>query len=232
MAGEKRPATVIAGRGEHAAMSTSPRTTLSAALALLGLGACAVAPPTGPTLVATPPQGKDLARFQQEDFGCRSYASAQIGGGSPAQAANQSAVGSAAIGTALGAAAGALLGAAGGSAGTGAAIGAGSGLLLGSAVGANNAQASAGGLQGAYDTAYAQCMASNGNTVQAPPPAVVAAAPAYPGPYTAWPYGYYAPAYPAPSVSLGFGFGTGWGHRPWGYRPWGYYGPGWRRGYW
>ena len=199
----------------------SSRILLSLA-ALTGLAACTVTPPSGPMVLAMPPQGKDLGRFQQEDIACRNYASAQIGGGSPTQAANQSAIGSAAVGTALGAAAGALIGSAGAAAGTGAAIGAGTGLLAGSAIGANNAQASGVAMQQAYDTAYAQCMASNGNTVQAgvaPPPA---AATGYAVPYAPPYYGYAAPAYPTPyyygpSVSLGFGVSRGWG---WGHRHW------------
>ncbi|HYZ32977.1 MAG TPA: hypothetical protein VE684_11935, partial [Crenalkalicoccus sp.] len=65
--------------------------TLLALAASLGLGACTVVPPvTGPTVLATPPEGKDLARFQQEDANCRTYATAQTGGLSPQQAANQS----------------------------------------------------------------------------------------------------------------------------------------------
>lgn len=43
------------------------------------LAACAVAPPTGPSVMALPSQGKNLAVFQQEDGHCRSYASARIG---------------------------------------------------------------------------------------------------------------------------------------------------------
>jgi hypothetical protein len=63
-------------------------------LGILALKACAVAPPSGPAVVALPPEGKDLARFQQEDTGCRGYAQQQIGYGSPQQAASQNAVGS------------------------------------------------------------------------------------------------------------------------------------------
>ena len=70
-------------------------------------------PPTGPTVLAVPPEGKALAQFQQEEANCRNYAFNQIGI-SPAEGANRSAAGSAVAGTALGAAAGALLGAAGG----------------------------------------------------------------------------------------------------------------------
>jgi hypothetical protein len=112
-------------------------------LGVLGLTACAVSPPTVPAVLALPPEGKDLARFQQEDTGCRGYAQHQIGYGSPQQAANQNALGSAAAGTVVGASAGAAIGAAAGAAGTGAAVGAGAGLLAGAAVGASNASASA-----------------------------------------------------------------------------------------
>jgi hypothetical protein len=200
-------------------------TPVRAALALLvplSLGACTVAPPTGPSVLALPAKGKDLATFQAEDYNCRNYAQAQLGGNTPANASSQSAVGSAAIGTALGAGAGALLGSAGGAMGAGAAIGAGAGLLAGSAVGAGNAQASGGNLQQRYDMAYTQCIASTGNSVQAAPAPAVASygvpaypypAPtyAYPYPYAAYPYPYYGP-----SVSLGFyrGYG-GWHGRRW-----------------
>ena len=194
------------------------RPALATLLGGILLAGCAVRPPTGPTVLAIPPEGKNLAQFQQEEANCRNYAFNQIGI-SPAQGANQSVAGSAVVGTALGTAAGALLGAAGGSPGTGAAIGAGTGLLAGSAVGANNAQTSGYSLQARYDQSYAQCLASTGNQVQT--------ATAYASPYGA-PYGYY-PAYPAypyyggyygpgffgPSVGLGLGFGVGsFGYRP------------------
>jgi hypothetical protein len=158
--------------------------------AVLALGACAVAPPTGPSVVAMPPQGKSFEQFQVEDFGCRQAATAMIGGpAAQSQAAAQSAVGSAAVGTALGAAAGALIGSASGAAGTGAAIGAGAGLLTGSAVGASNAAYSAGSLQQRYDITYAQCMVARGNTVQQMPYA-------YAAPYPAYGYrAYYGPGY-------------------------------------
>ena len=176
---------------------------------VLALGACAVAPPSGPTVMALPGQGKNFQAFQQDDYGCRQYASMQTGGASPAQAATNSAVGSAVVGTALGAAAGAALGSVGGAVGAGAAIGGATGLLAGSAIGANNAQASAGGLQARYDTAYTQCMYAHGNTVQS--------APGYAGGYPGYgypAYGYPAPYYPyayGPSVSIGIGGGWGWG---------------------
>jgi hypothetical protein len=159
----------------------------------LARGACAVAPPMGPDVLALPQEGKDLARFQQEDGACRQYASAQIGYGSPAQAASQSAVGSAAVGTA---------------------VGTGTGLLFGSAIGSNNAHASAAGLQQRYDIAYAQCMTASGNRLQAFPTAGPYYAPYY-GAY-GYPYAYpayYGPGF-GPSVSLGFfgRFGRGFHH--------------------
>ncbi len=188
------------------------------AIALLAgsvaLSACVVEPPTGPEVVAMPGQGKSLPQFQNEDYTCRDYAARQIGYASPAHAANQSALGSAAIGTVLGAAAGAALGAASGSAGTGAAIGAGSGLLLGSMVGAGNANASSQGLQQRYDVAYAQCMTTQGNQIQAPPPPPP---PVYvvdptPPPYYYYPQPYYGPP---PGVIFEGHFGHGGGHRGW-----------------
>ena len=176
----------------------------------LVLTACAVAPPTGPSIAAMPAQGKSLAQFQQDDMACRQYASQQLGM-SPAQAAQQSAVNSAAVGTLLGAAAGAALGAAAGNPGAGAAIGAGSGLLVGSAAGASAAQVSGATMQQRYDTGYAQCMYTKGNSVPMttagpagyPPPAY----PAYPPP------AYYpAPAYYGPAY---VGVGVDWGWHRW-----------------
>src|SRR5260221_12858614 len=111
---------------------------LELSIALVGplaLGACAVAPPTGPSVMVLPAKGKSFADFQEDDAVCRQYASQQIGYGAPAQAANYSAVSSAVVGTALGAAAGALLGAAAGNAGLGAAARAGGGLLFWGAAG-------------------------------------------------------------------------------------------------
>lgn len=174
--------------------------SLTALAGVLVVAACTVPPPSGPRVLMLPPQGKSMAQFQHEDMSCRQYASQMIGNASPQQAANQAAIGSAAIGTGLGAVAGALIGSTAGHAGTGAAIGAGSGLLLGSAVGAGNARASAGSLQQRYDNSYTQCMVANGNhapappppptvVYQAPPPAVVYAPPPpppayyYPAPY-------------------------------------------------
>jgi len=169
---------------------------------VLALGACAVAPPSGPAVVAMPPQGKTFEQFQGEDNYCRSVAAQSSGGGAAAQQATNNEVGTAVAGTALGAAAGALIGSASGHVGAGAAIGAGAGLLAGSAVGANGAQYSAAGMQRSYDITYAQCMASKGNAFQGggPPPGYVAGPPvAYvePGVVVGYPYRpyYYGPRY-------------------------------------
>ena len=182
--------------------------------ATLGVAACAAIPPTGPSILALPSQGKDFATFQREDSYCQSVAAQQSGIAAGPQTANNAAVGSAAIGTLGGAAAGALLGAAAGNAGAGAAIGAGAGLVGGSAVGANNASATTSGLQQRFDAVYAQCNASYGNTIQ-PPTRIVTV----PGPFYAAPPPFYGPYFGPPAVSLGFGFGPRFGYgRPWGHR--------------
>ena len=192
----------------------------------LVVGGCAVVPPSGPTVMALPGQGKTLAAFQQDDYTCRGYAQQQTGI-IPAQAAGNAAVGSAIVGTALGAAAGAAIGAAAGNPGAGAAIGAATGLVGGTAVGANNAAATQAGVQQRYDIAYTQCMYAHGNSVQSPPPAYAGygypAYGGYPYAYPAYGYGYYGP-----SFAIGFGGGGGWGgwggwHGGWG----GWHGGGW-----
>ncbi len=183
----------------------------------VGLAACAVQPPPGPSFAAMPGPGKTYDQFQADNGRCQQIAQQASGPVSPGQAATQSAVGSAAVGTVLGAATGALIGAAAGNAGAGAAIGAGAGLIGGSAVGAGNAQASAAGIQRAYDIAYAQCMSAAGERVpdltggEAPPPEGVA--------YPAYGYGYPGPYYDyyGPPVAVGIGWGGGyWGHGYWG----------------
>jgi hypothetical protein len=213
------------------------RVAASLALAAtVGLTACAVAPPSGPSFAAMPGPGKTYQQFQADDFHCRQVASAANGNVSPGQAATQSGLASAAVGTGIGAAAGALLGAAAGSAGAGAAIGAGAGLLGGSLIGAGSAQASAAGMQQNYDVTYAQCMAAAGESVPNPnaPPSGGYGGYPYPGAAPAYGYGYAPPvAYAAPVVvappvfGLGIGFGGGWGG--WGGGWGGRWGGGWRR---
>ena len=55
-----------------------PKSAVAILSGTLAVAACAVAPPTSPTVTALPPRGKTLAAFQQEDAGCRGYASAAI----------------------------------------------------------------------------------------------------------------------------------------------------------
>jgi hypothetical protein len=140
-------------------------TSIAILAAALALSACAIAPPSGPSVMALPAEGKSFEQFQQDDAVCQQYASARIGNGSPQQAANESGVSSAAIGTLVGAAAGALIGAAAGDPAAGAAIGGGGGLLFGSAAGVSNAYASGAALQQRYDMAYTQCMVGKGESV-------------------------------------------------------------------
>ena len=167
---------------------------------LLALGACAVAPPSGPRVMALPGAGKDFATFQQEDAICRQFASGQSGGGASAQAATNNAVGTAVAGTAVGAGIGAALGSLSGQMGAGAAIGGAAGALIGGSAGANSAQYSAAELQQRYDTSYTQCMYAHGDSVQSPPGGYAAGGPG--------PYPYYGPTYfGGPAVVVG----TGWG---------------------
>ncbi|WP_424810662.1 glycine zipper family protein [Roseococcus sp. YIM B11640] len=193
------------------------KNAITLAAAALSLAACATYPPSGPSIVALPGQGKDYAQFQREDGYCQQQAGIGTGYVDP-QAGTNAAVGSAVVGTALGAATGALIGAAAGNAGVGAAIGAGTGLAAGSVYGANAAAGTQYGAQGRFDTIYAQCMTAYGNTVQ--PMAV--AAPAVP--YYGSPYYAAAPVYPVPVPvpypayrpyyrGWGWGYGGYWGRR-------------------
>jgi hypothetical protein len=201
---------------------------LFGALALYG---CAVGPPTGPTVMALPGQGKSIADFQQDDLTCRQYASQQTAGASPNAATNESLAGGAPAGALLGAAPGAAIGAATGGAATGAAIGAESGLLVGGAAGSEAANLSSAGLQRRHDISYMQCMAAKGESV----PSASGLASAYPYDYgyryyaypryQYWRYGYPYPGYqhwrydfpyyngPGFSGGLFFGFGGHYHHR-------------------
>src|SRR5262249_59125493 len=133
-------------------------------IVLLGVGvlsACAVIP-TGPNVMVLPAPGKPFEVFQADDAVCRQYARAQLGL-EPAEAANQSAVTSGAVGTVLGAAAGALIGAGTGNPAAGAAIGAGSGLVLGGASGLGAISASARTSPSPYSMAHFQCTEATWN---------------------------------------------------------------------
>lgn len=133
------------------------RLLVIAPLALLG--ACTVMP-TGPSIMALPGTGKSFDQFRLDDYQCREYANAQIGGATAQQAATQSGVTSAAVGTLIGAAAGAAIGGR-----EGAATGAGVGLATGALAGTGTAQQSGYDLQWRYDMGYAQCMYAKGNRV-------------------------------------------------------------------
>jgi outer membrane lipoprotein SlyB len=140
-----------------------------------------------------PGKGKSYEAFQRDDQYCQSSAQQAIGYQSPGEAANQAALGSAAVGTALGALAGAAIGSVAGHVGTGAALGAGTGLVAGSAVGTGNARAAGGSLQVRYDTVYAQCMTAKGNRVAGPPVAEPV-------------YGYPPPDYWGPGYYYAYGW--------------------------
>jgi hypothetical protein len=138
---------------------------------MAGLAACAVAPPSGPTVTALPGPGKSLDQFQQDDDQCRNYAASRTQN-APQEAADASnnANATAVAGTLIGAAAGAALGSLSGNVGAGAAVGAGAGLLAGASTAGDQAQGAADSLQQQYDTAYEQCMVGNGEALNAPPP--------------------------------------------------------------
>lgn len=174
--------------------------------AALALGGCAVTPTT-PTVMVLPGSQKTADQFYADSAMCQQQAQAMFA--PSAQAANDQAVASAAIGTVVGAAAGALLG--GGS--NSAAAGAATGLMFGSAIGGSQSQYSSYGLQQRFDVAYMQCMYLRGHQVpgqasyrrQAPtspapnrPPPIYSppanAPPSYPPPNTPPPVG---PAPPA-----------------------------------
>jgi Glycine-zipper domain len=128
-------------------------------IGLLLLGGCTTMP-TGPSALVLPGTGKTFEQFRADDYVCRQYAQEQVGGVSANQAAANSGVESAAVGTVVGAAAGALIG---GHRGAGA--GAGVGLLMGSASGAGAAQDTGYNLQRRYDFSYQQCMYLKGNRI-------------------------------------------------------------------
>ena len=201
-----------------------PRLTASALL-LMTLAGCVTAP-MGPTVAAMPGAGKSFDAFQGDDANCRQYAAQQTGM-APADAANQSFFGSAALGTLLGAASGAAIGAAFANPAAGAAIGAASGFGLGALSGAGAAQYSGSATQHRYDISYAQCMQANGDHVQQA--AAIQPSYGYPGysyygysyPYT-YPYSY-GPSWYWPPFFVNFGFGGYYGGYRYGYRGYGGY---------
>ena len=137
----------------------------ASAMTVLLLAGCQAPTPTGPTLTAVPPAGKNLTLFQNDDYACRNYAQQTVAYPAATQNTAGNGVATAAIGTGIGAAAGALFGAVAGNAGAGAAIGAGAGLLGGSAVAGGQTRRAGESLQQIYNNAYAQCMTSRGNGI-------------------------------------------------------------------
>jgi hypothetical protein len=193
--------------------------------ALALLSGCVVPPPSHPTITALPGPGKSFAQFQQDDAMCQNYAATHNGNQSEqAQAATNNSTATVIGSTLIGAAAGALLGSAAGGyhsqAGAGAAVGAVAGLAVGGSLAANQSQQAGYSLQGAYDTAYAQCMVGNGESIEPPAQPVV---------------GYYAPEpyYYAPGVVVIGSYGWGGYYRPdyWHGPVHGYYGDYHRGGY-
>jgi hypothetical protein len=129
-------------------------------VALLALAGC-VTVPSGPSQMSLPGTGKSFDQFRADDGDCRQYATAQVGGSNPEQAAADSGARSAVAGTAVGAAAGALIG----GTGAAAAAGAGVGLLGGALVGSSAGYSSGYSLQVRYDAGYTQCMYAKGHKV-------------------------------------------------------------------
>jgi hypothetical protein len=128
-------------------------------MVLLGVTACAYVP-TGPSVMVLPGSGMSFEQFRNDDYICQQFALSQVGGTTASQAAVNSGVTSAAVGTALGAAAGAALGG-----GHGAVVGAGTGLVGGSLIGTGAASSSMYDAQQRYDVAYIQCMYAKGHQV-------------------------------------------------------------------
>jgi hypothetical protein len=166
-------------------MSFMSRTPI---VGLLLLAGCATIP-SGPSVMVLPGTGKSFDAFRADDLDCRQFAQQQIGGADPNQAAIDSGVASAAVGTVIGAAAGAAIGGRGG-----AATGAGTGLAIGALAGTGAGQASGYSLQRRYDFGYQQCMYAKGNRV----PVAGRFADPHASPYGAPPPSYIAPPPPPP----------------------------------
>jgi len=132
----------------------------TASLAAVMLLAGCVSLPNGPSAMVLPGSTKSFDEFRADDMDCRGFASHQVGGTTPNEAATNSMVSSAVIGTAIGAVAGAAFGGR-----NGAAAGAGTGLLIGGASGASAGGYSQHELQRRYDAGYQQCMYSRGHKV-------------------------------------------------------------------
>ncbi len=131
-----------------------------APLALAMAGCASI--PDGPSMLVLPGTGRSFDQFRGDDVQCRQYAMFQIGDVSPNDAAANSGLATAAVGTVVGAAAGAALSGGGGMA---TAAGAGAGLVGGSLIGSSAASSSRYSTQDRYDIAYVQCMYAKGHQV-------------------------------------------------------------------
>src|SRR6059058_2375884 len=138
-------------------MMMTKRTIIATVAGAALLSGCVTAP-MGPTIPVMPGPNKSLEAFQADEATCEQYASQRVAGG--AEAANNTAIGEALLGTALGAGLGAAVGG-----GRGAAVGAASGAVVGTAVGANTSGWAQMSLQQRYDITYAQCMSTRGDNV-------------------------------------------------------------------
>jgi hypothetical protein len=125
------------------------------------LAACAAPMPSGPGVMVLPGSGKNFDQFRLDDYECRQYASAQIDGKTPDQAASDAGGRSAALGAVVGGLAGAALGGNSGSAVAGAALGTAGGALAGTGSGSQSGRT----LQQRYDVGYQQCMYAKGHQI-------------------------------------------------------------------
>jgi hypothetical protein len=123
------------------------------------LAGCASVP-SGPGVMVLPGSGKSFDQFRFDDYECRQFASSQIGGATPDQAATDSGVKSAVVGAAIGTVAGAALGG-----GRGAVAGAGIGTAGGALAGTGAAGQTGRTLQQRYDMGYQQCMYAKGHQI-------------------------------------------------------------------
>lgn len=144
-------------------MMIKTRTTVAivATTVAVGLLAGCATEPMGPTIPVMPGPNKSLEAFQADEATCEQYASQRVAG--QVEAANNTGIGEALLGTALGAGLGAAVGG-----GRGAAIGAASGAVVGTAVGANTTGWAQMSVQQRYDVSYAQCMQTKGDKVPGP----------------------------------------------------------------
>src|SRR5260221_10109049 len=125
---------------------------LFCAIPVAVLAGC-VSMPSGPGVMVLPGSGKSFDQFRFDDYECRQYASSQIGGNTPDQAAADSGVKSAVVGAAIGTVAGAALGGS-----QGAIAGAGIGTAGGALARTRAPRPSRYTPPQRYDIGYQQCM--------------------------------------------------------------------------